>query len=53
MNGCPVYMMDSALTWWILLSCLIKPVHLELHLSKQGKTHELVHFILVDCALIC
>lgn len=42
--GCPVYMMDSALTWWILLSCLIKQVHLELHLSKQGKTRELVRF---------
>ncbi|KAI2663615.1 Thrombopoietin receptor [Labeo rohita] len=28
-------MMDSVLTWWILLSCLFKLVHLELHLSKQ------------------
>ncbi|XP_058634539.1 thrombopoietin receptor isoform X2 [Onychostoma macrolepis] len=35
MYGCPVYMMDSALTWWILLSCLIKQGHLEPHLSKQ------------------
>ncbi|XP_018947217.1 thrombopoietin receptor isoform X1 [Cyprinus carpio] len=35
MYECSVYMMDSALTWWILLSCLIKQVHLEPHLSKQ------------------
>ncbi|XP_059426933.1 thrombopoietin receptor isoform X2 [Carassius carassius] len=35
MYECPVYMMDSALTWWILLSCLIKQVHLEPYLSKQ------------------
>ncbi|KAK2889258.1 hypothetical protein Q8A67_014633 [Cirrhinus molitorella] len=27
--------MDSVLTWWILLSCLITQVHLEPHLSKQ------------------
>ncbi|XP_067229488.1 thrombopoietin receptor isoform X1 [Chanodichthys erythropterus] len=27
--------MDLVLTWWILLSCLIKQVHLELLLSKQ------------------
>ncbi|XP_073708204.1 thrombopoietin receptor [Garra rufa] len=27
--------MDSVLTWWILLSCLIKQVHLEPLLSKQ------------------
>ncbi|XP_056115367.1 thrombopoietin receptor [Rhinichthys klamathensis goyatoka] len=27
--------MDLVLTWWILLSCLIKQVHLESHLSKQ------------------
>uniref|UniRef100_A0A8C1NWL8 MPL proto-oncogene, thrombopoietin receptor n=1 Tax=Cyprinus carpio TaxID=7962 RepID=A0A8C1NWL8_CYPCA len=28
-------MMDSVLNWWILIACLIKQVHLELHLSKQ------------------
>ncbi|XP_077054668.1 thrombopoietin receptor [Siphateles boraxobius] len=27
--------MDLVLTWWILLSCLIKQVHLKFHLSKQ------------------
>ncbi|CAM4625561.1 unnamed protein product [Leuciscus chuanchicus] len=27
--------MDLVLTWWILLSCLIRQVHLESHLSKQ------------------
>ncbi|XP_052414509.1 thrombopoietin receptor isoform X2 [Carassius gibelio] len=35
MYECPVCMMDSALTWWILLSCLIKQVHLEPFISKQ------------------